>query len=118
LVAERTRQYKKSSKQPKGVSLPPNARKNSLELNGWLLTVEQGGCKGEPDKAACSSVEVKGCHSFCFLSAKTMTARNALHKAFLMLRQSGATAIQTSQAEARCDPQASKMMAGGGRVAP
>ncbi|WP_293953331.1 MULTISPECIES: hypothetical protein [unclassified Sphingobacterium] len=47
-----------------------------------------------------------------------MTARNALHKAFLMLRQSGATAIQTSQAEARCDPQASKMMAGGGRVAP
>jgi len=26
--------------------------------------VEQGGCKGEPDKAACSSVEVKGWRRF------------------------------------------------------
>jgi len=61
--------------------LPPNARKNSLEPNGWLLTVErsvmgsrqasraalrveQGGCKGEPDKAACSSVG-SGTQGFC-----------------------------------------------------
>jgi len=93
--------------------LPPNAGKNSLEPNGWLLTVErsvmgsrqasraalrveQGGCKKKPagTRAFCSSVEVEGWRCFCLFSAKTMTARNALHKAFLIHRQSGAEAIK------------------------
>lgn len=88
----------------------------SRQASRAALLAEQGGCKREPDKAACSSVG-SGTQGFCNFHYKQKSGVELNYtRLSLFIARAPAEAIKQSQAEARCDPQASKIRAGGGRL--